>query len=320
MRRIITLTMNPTVDMSADIDHVVAGRKLRCASPRREPGGGGINVSRALRNLGGESAAVYPAGGEMGDLLRRLLDGEGIDHIPVTIAGETRENVNIMETATGRQFRFGMPGPELREKEWRGCIDAVVRMEPAEAYVVASGSLPPGVPDDFYAALARAVKEAGGWFVLDAPGEALAAAVEEGVYLVKPNMREFRRLACREIDCDEEQEAAAREIVERGGAEVLVVSQGAAGVLVATGHGCVRFRSPVVPVRSRVGAGDSMVAGMVSSLALGNALEEAVRFGVAAGAAAVMTPGTELCRGEDAVRLYERMIVHAAHGAAPAAE
>jgi len=308
MKKVITLAMNPAVDMSAEVSHVVAQRKLRCKKPRREPGGGGINVSRAIRNLKGKSSAVYPVGGEIGDLLKRLLEEEGVDHFPVEIKGETRENLAIMETATERQYRFGMPGPRLHEEEWRKCLDAVVRMVTDESYVVASGSLPPGVPDDFYAHLAAGVKESGGLMVLDASGESLVAAVEEGVYLVKPNMREFRRLAGHDIDYDAQQEEAAREIVAGGGAEVVVVSQGAAGVLSADAEGIRRFRSPAVPVRSRVGAGDSMIAGIVYSLALGNLLEEAIRFGVAAGAAAVMTPGTELCRGEDTLDIYEKMI------------
>ncbi len=307
MKRVITLTMNPAVDMSGEIEHVVADRKLRCGATRREPGGGGINVSRALRNLGGKSSAVYPAGGEMGDLIRRLLDEERISHLPVVIEGQIRENVSIIETATGQQFRFVMPGPSLTGDDWRRCIDTVVRMEPENAYVVASGSLPPGVPDDFYANLAGAVKKAGGRMLLDAPGDQLAAAMEEGVYLIKPNRREFKQLAEGRTHYDTEQEEAAREIANSGGAEIIVVSMGAAGALAATSEGCQRYRSPAVPLRSKVGAGDSMMAGIVFSIALDNVLDEAIKFGVAAGAAAVMTPGSELCRGEDAARLYELM-------------
>jgi len=307
MKRIITLTMNPSVDLGAELDHVVADRKLRCEGPRREPGGGGLNVSRALRNLENSSSAVYPAGGEMGSLLSKLLDEEEIDHYPVSIKEHTRENINIMENNTDRQFRFVMPGPELTEKEWRECIDTVTRMEPSGAFVVASGSLPPGVPDDFYAILARTVKKAEGKLIIDAPGEALAGAMEEGVYLIKPNRREFRHLAGREMHCDADQEECAEDIVGNGGAEIVVVSLGAAGALAATGDGAFRYHSPPVPLESKVGAGDSMVAGIVSSLSQGNSPEEAVRFGIAAGAAAVMTPGTELCRGEDASRIYARM-------------
>ncbi|MFO7915328.1 MAG: 1-phosphofructokinase family hexose kinase [Candidatus Krumholzibacteriales bacterium] len=307
MNKIITLTVNPSVDMNAEIDHVVAERKLRCRNPVREPGGGGLNVSRALNNMEAASSAIYPAGGEMGNLLSSLLDKEDIDHYPVSIGGETRENINIQEKRTGRQFRFVMPGPELHEKEWRECIDTVRRMEPSGALVVASGSLPPGVPGDFYAILARAVKEAEGRLILDAPGEELDAALEEGVFLIKPNRREFRHLASREIDSARDQKEAAGEIVKKGMAEIVVVSLGAAGAVAATASGSFRYHSPPVPLESKVGAGDSMMAGIVYGLSNDYRTEDAVRLGIAAGAAAVMTPGTELCRGKDVFRIYEKM-------------
>lgn len=320
MERIVTLTMNPAIDMSTRIDHVVADRKLRCAAPRYEPGGGGINVSRALRRLETGSEAVFPAGGETGDLLRRLLAEEGVDAFDVPVEAPTRMNVIVSEAASGRQFRFGMPGARLEEDDWRRCLDTVTRLDPGSAYVAASGSLPPGVPEDFYAALARTVKEAGGRMVLDTSGPALAAAVGEGVYLVKPNMRELRSISGADIVDDTDLEEAARAIVSSGGARIVVVSRGAAGVVLATEEGVEWFRAPTVPVESRVGAGDSMVAGIVSSLALGNRLEEAVRYGVAAGAAAVMTPGSELCRAEDVLSLYERMLLRAEAGTPPAPE
>ena len=307
MKNILTLTVNPSVDMNAEIDHVVAERKLRCRNPVREPGGGGLNVSRALNNMEAGSSAIYPAGGEMGNLLSRLLDAEDLDHHPVSIEGETRENINIQEKKTGRQFRFVMPGPELREEEWRECIDAVTRMEPSGAFVVASGSLPPGVPGDFYAILARAVKEADGRLILDAPGEELDAALEEGVFLIKPNRREFRHLASREIDSTRDHQKAAEKIVKEGKAEIVVVSLGAAGAVGATGSGSFRYHSPPVPLESKVGAGDSMVAGIVYGLSNDYQTEDAVRLGIAAGSAAVITPGTELCRGEDVFRIYEKM-------------
>jgi 6-phosphofructokinase 2 len=307
MSRIITLTMNPSVDLNALIGHVVAERKLRCEKPSREPGGGGLNVSRALNNMGRGSSAIYPAGGEMGRLLSNLLEEDGIDHYPVSISGSSRENINIHESNTGRQFRFLMPGPEIPRERWRECIDTVTRLEPSGALVVASGSLPPGVPEDFYAILARSVRKAEGRLILDAPGEELDAALEEGVFLIKPNRREFRSLACREIDCASDMKEVAEEIVESGRAAMVVVSLGAAGALAATGSGSFRYHAPPVPLESKVGAGDSMVAGIVYGLAEDYSAEEAVRLGIAAGAAAVMTPGTELCRKEDVFRIYREM-------------
>jgi len=311
MQRIVTLTMNPTIDKSASVPHVAADRKLRCESPRHEPGGGGINVSRAIGRLGGESLALYPAGGPIGHMLRDLLDQEGVEHLPVEIEGMTRENLTVLDESADRQFRFGMPGPTLQEEEWQRCLDQLSTTEPEPAYIVASGSLPPGMPQDFYARVAHLGKDVSSRVIVDSSEEPLSAAADAGVYLLKPNMRELGQLAGYDIGDESEQEAVARELVENGQAEVIVVSLGAAGALLVSKRRLARFRAPTVSIKSKIGAGDSMVAGIALALARGQALEDAVRFGVAAGAAAVTTPGTELCRRQDTERLYERMLADA---------
>lgn len=306
MQKITTVTMNPTLDKSSSIEQVVPERKLRCQTLRREPGGGGINVARAIHKLGGQSVAIYAAGGPPGEVLQQLLEEEGIDHRAIPIENWTRESLVVLEEATDRQYRFNLPGPTLDEKEWQQCLDTLAESAVKTDYLVASGSLPPGVPDDFYARLARKAKENDSRFVLDTSTRAaLRLAGQEGVYLIKPNLREFRELVDSELAEEAEQEAAARDIVEKGQSQVVVVSLGAAGVILATKTGVERLRAPTVSIKSKVGAGDSTVAGIVLGLARGKALREAVRFGVAAGAAAVMTPGTELCRLEDTERLYE---------------
>ena len=307
MQTILTLTMNPSVDKSSRVDNVVPERKLRCESPRYEPGGGGINVSRAIRRLGGESVTVYPAGGPSGQMLRDLLDKEGLGHHPIQIKGWTREDFIVREESTDQQFRFGMPGPVLQDKEWNRCLSEVPRIDPNPYYIVASGSLPPGVPKDFYARVARLAKDLGAKLVVDTSGEALSLALREGVFLIKPNLRELKEVAEHEIEDELQQEDLARHIVSSGQSEVVVISLGVAGALAVTEEGCERLRAPTVSIKSRVGAGDSMVAGIVLSLTRGLSLKDAVIFGVAAGAAAVMTPGTELCRREDAERLYKHM-------------
>jgi 6-phosphofructokinase 2 len=307
MQSIVTLTMNPSIDINSSVDHVVAERKLRCKPPRYEPGGGGINVSRAIQILGGESLALYPAGGYYGRMLQDLLDREGLNHSSFPIRGLTRETLIISEESTGQQFRFGMPGPTFGEAEWQHCLDRLFSLDPKADYVVASGSLPPGVPKDFYARIGNWSKGHGGKVIVDTSGEALHLALEAGVYLIKPNMRELGELANHEIEDEVELERVAMEMVERGKSEVVVVSLGAAGALMVSKDGYEHFRTPTVPIKSKVGAGDSMVAGIARSLAQGKTLREAVRFGVAAGAAAVMTPGTELCRREDTERLYQQM-------------
>jgi 6-phosphofructokinase 2 len=308
MQTVITLTMNPTLDKSATVVNVVAERKLRCEPPRHEPGGGGVNVSRAIQRLGGESLALYPAGGPTGQMLQDLLDQEGLNHHPIPIENLTRQNLTVLEESTGQQFRFGMPGPMLRDAEWQRCLDELSGIDPKSDYIVASGSLPPGVAEDFYARVARLARDLGSRTLVDTSEEALCLAAREGVYLLKPNMRELRQLAGCEIKDESEQEAVAEEIVESGQAEVVVVSLGSAGALLVSSEGSERLRAPTVPIESKIGAGDSMVAGIVLGLARGQALPDAVRFGMAAGAAAVMTHGTELCRREDTERLYERMI------------
>lgn len=307
MKSIVTITMNPAIDKSSSVDHVVAEHKLYCTPPRFEPGGGGINVSRAIKKLGGDSHAVYPCGGATGETLKLLLDQEGLRHTAVRIKDWSRENLIVLEEATGQQYRFGMPGPQMEEREWQECLDELFSSNPAPDYVVASGSLPPGVPDDFYARIAKLGRTHGSKVIVDTAGEPLRLALREGVYLIKPNIREFREF----VGAGSEEEPAvlemAQKIIADGLCEVISISLGAAGVTMISKAGVERMHPPTVPIISKVGAGDSMVAGTVLALARGEGVHEAVRFGVAAGTAAVMTPGTELCRREDAERLYRQM-------------
>ncbi len=307
MPRIWTVTVNPAVDKSSAVDNVVPERKLRCQEPRFEPGGGGLNVSRAIAKLGGESVAFYLAGGPPGLLLDRLLQEEGISCESIRTEGFTRDNLIVLENTTGLQYRFGMPGPLLRQAEWENLLEKLMGCGPKPEFVVASGSLPPGVPKDFYGRIARKVREFGAKPIVDTSGEPLARAVEAGLFLIKPNLRELEALTGKSLSGEEEQEAWTRRIVEEGGSEIVVVSLGAAGVIAAWKGGWERVRAPTVPIRSKVGAGDSTVAGMVLGLERGLSVPDAIRFGVAAGAAAVMTPGTELCRREDTESLYRRI-------------
>ena len=307
MSPIVTLTLNPAIDKNTSIDRVVPEDKLRCESPTREPGGGGLNVSRVVQRLGGESSAFYTAGGPTGSMLEGLLDEEDLDHTPLPTDDWTRENLIVSETSTDRQYRFGMPGPTLTADELEACLDALRTLDPAPDYLVASGSLPPGVPDDTYARVAEAAHTLNARAILDTSGTALRKARTAGWYLLKPNLRELEHLAGRALETEPEQRDAAREFIDRGWCQVVVLSLGAAGALLITADRTKHVRSPTVPIKSRVGAGDSMVAGLTLALARKLELIDAVRFGVAAGAAAVMTPGTELCRRPDTERLFEQM-------------
>lgn len=307
MRSIITLTMNPALDISIAVERVEKGHKLRAGQAFFDPGGGGINVSRVVHRLGGRSTALYAVGGPTGHACRELLEAEGIQGHPVPIDAPTRPDVTVDETSTGEQFRFVAQGPEFRDSEWRACLDALVEQVEPEAYLVASGSLPPGVPDDFYGRVARLAKERRARCVIDTSGRPLKAALEEGVFLVKPNRREMQELIAMDLATEEEEERAARKLADGGASEIVALTLGANGAVFAWSGGMVRISAPKVETRSAVGAGDSFVGALVLKLAQTGELEEAFRYAVAAGAAALMTPATELCRRNDVERLYREM-------------
>jgi 6-phosphofructokinase 2 len=291
-----------------DVPHLIADRKMRCGTPAYLPGGGGVNVSRAIRHLGGESTALFLAGGETGDLLSTLLQRESIATNCIRIDEPTRENVNVLDRGSRKEYRFSVPGPHVGQEEWMHCLRAIHSVSPAPDYVVASGALPPGVPVDFYGRLATLATTAGFKLLIDTFGEPLRHAAAHGTFLLKPNAGELAAMA------DESGpfstgllERAARAIVDTGRSEVIVISAGAAGAILVDGTGARRVPAPVVRLVSRVGAGDSMMAGIVLALARGSDIDEAVAFGVAAGTAAVMRPGHQLCTREDTERLFEAM-------------
>jgi 6-phosphofructokinase 2 len=303
LRSILTLTVNPALDISTSTDQVVGEHKMRCGRSRLDPGGGGINVSRVIQELGGHSLAVYAAGGPTGHAYRKLIEAEGIAALVVPLEGSTRESFTVDEDSTGKQFRFVLQGPELSEVEWRACLARVKESIPHDGYVVASGSLPPGVPDDFYARVARLARDRDARYIVDASGPALAEALAESVYLVKPSERELGELVGSALDTEEDQIAAARSLVERGSAEFVALTLGGAGAVLASAKEVIRFPVPKVVVRSTVGAGDSFLGAFVMRIAQGHDETAAFRAAVAAGSATVMTPATELCHRIDVERL-----------------
>jgi len=232
MQSIATLTLNPTIDKSATTDSVAAEIKIRCEQPKFDPGGGGINVSRAIKKLGGDSTAIYTAGGPQGELLKMLLAREDITETVVPIENYTRENLTVFEASTTQQYRFGMPGPELSTQEWIDCLDAVLNSQ--ADFMVASGSLPPGVPDHFYATLSQQCSERGLKVIVDTSGKALEKAARAGVYLLKPNLRELELLSGEAIQSDENLTNVVRTLIADGMAEVFVVSMGAQGAILIT--------------------------------------------------------------------------------------
>ena len=212
---IVTLTINPALDVSTSTERVRPEHKMRCGPSRVDPGGGGINVSRVIRRLGGQSTAIYALGGPTGQAYRQLLEAEGIIGRVIPIGGSTRENVTIDEASTGDQFRFVLQGPQLSDREWQAALDATEDASRLGGYIVLSGWLAPGVPDDFYAQATRAAHRHGARAVVDASGEALEAALDEGVFLIKPSGRELGELVGATLTTIEDRVAAAEELVRR---------------------------------------------------------------------------------------------------------
>lgn len=306
MPGIVTLTLNPAVDKNSEVQQVLAERKLRCEEPEYQPGGGGLNVARAIAELGGDVAAYWTCGGVIGQLLRQLLDDEQVAHTPIEIEAQSRENLIVYERSSGLQYRFGMPGARLKPDEIEACIDMLRAIEPPPDYLVLSGSLPPSVDDALYAKVADAMPSPCR-VVLDTSGTPLQRGLDAPVYLIKPNMRELGQLAGREVEDDSQIHSVARSLIDQAKVEVVVTSLGSGGAVLTTADEHRHVRAPTVSIRSKVGAGDSMVAGMVFALSQGKPLADALRFGVAAGSAAVMTGGTELCRREDVERIFREM-------------
>jgi len=307
MRPILTLTMNPALDVFLETPRLRPNGKLRCARPNYLPGGGGVNVSRAIRRLGGISTAMFPAGGAVGNRLIELLARETIEMHVVRIAEETRENVNVIEAETGLDFRFIVPGPQLGIEEWRQLLDAIRSLTPRPDYVVASGTLPPGVPAGFYSRLSTLCHQLGIRLIVDTSGEALRYTGGKGTFLMKPNVGELMAASRSGELSDAAVANAAQSLVDDGRSEVVVVSAGSGGAIVADRQGTRHIAAPVVPIGSRVGAGDSMVAGIALALTNGLSIDDAVMFGVAAGSAAVMTHHHQLCRFDDTVRLFNEL-------------
>jgi 6-phosphofructokinase 2 len=302
---IVTLCMNPALDITTSTGVVRPTEKLRCAGVRYDPGGGGINVAHVAAVLGAQAMTVFPAGGPAGELVHRLLVAEGLALHRVSIGGSTRESFTVNETSTSAQYRFVLPGPELTIGEQTECLLQLRRAAGSARFMVASGSLPPGVPDDFYQQVAGVCAELGVKFLLDTSGGGLTH-VKAGVFLLKPSVRELRECLGLALRDEAEQLAAARELVTRGVAECVLVSLGSQGALLVTAGQAHRFAPVDVPPGSGVGAGDAMVAGVAVGLTRGWPLTEAVRLGVAAGAAMLLTPGSAPCTREDAERLFSQ--------------
>ncbi|HZU63071.1 MAG TPA: 1-phosphofructokinase family hexose kinase [Novosphingobium sp.] len=306
--RIATLTMNPAIDGACEAEAVFPTHKIRTHAERYDPGGGGINVARVLARLGHAVEVAYLAGGATGALLDELLDQHGLERCRIPIHDHTRQSLSVFERSTGREFRFVPDGPLLAESEWQAAFDhclALGREGGPHGWLVASGSLPRGVPVDFYARLAQGLAGSGLRLAVDTSGPALAAAMAAGgLFLAKPSQGEFEALVGRKLENAEAVGRAALELVRAGKAAHVAVSMGHEGAVLAHAGGVLIHPALDVPVKSATGAGDSFVAGLLHGFLLGEEAAGALRWAMAAGAAAVLNPGTDLCHPEDLQRLH----------------
>ncbi|MET3614811.1 6-phosphofructokinase 2 [Rhizobium aquaticum] len=300
---ILAVALNPSVDVSSDAGRVVSTRKVRTHNQRRHAGGGGVNVARGVAMLGGHPQLLMMCGGETGALLIDALAGTGIDVSTVRTAEPTRLAFMVYEEETGLEYRFVPDGPAVTSEEIEAAMD-VVRAFKGD-FLVLSGSLPREAPDYTYARMAAVAASAGVKVVLDTSGKALVTTLKQTkVFLVKPSLSELETIAGKKLD-ERGIAETARLIVEEGWADYVTVTLGRSGALLVGRDISLRLPAIHVPVRSAVGAGDSFLAALVWKLEEGAPIEEAFRFGLAAGAAAALTPGTELCRREDVFAIYE---------------
>ena len=302
---ILTVTLNPAIDKSTITDLIQPEAKQRCTDVLNEPGGGGINVSKALKKLEAASVALFPAGGHNGEMLKSLLTAEKIPFHSINSSVETRENWVVLESETNHQFRFTFPGKSIEEQVIKNLIDDILSYSPA--YIVASGSLPPGLPDYFYGLIVKTANAVGAKCIVDTSGPALQALQGKHAFLIKPNISEL----CKMLNIDKlqtnEVPDAAQQAVRDGFAELIAVSMGPDGAWLVTADKKYFALAPIVKKKSTVGAGDSMVAGITYMLQQQQPLQQVINFGVACGSAATMNEGTQLFKIEDVQNLYEQM-------------
>jgi 6-phosphofructokinase 2 len=292
--RVITLTFSPALDVATSVDVVTPTRKLRCTAPRQEPGGGGINVARVVQRLGTDAVAVAPLGGDRGRQMAEQLRDEGVTVEQISVDHPIRQSFAVTEQSTGHQYRFVLPPQRLDPGAADRCVNAACDLASSARCIVVSGSIDLPHVGDVLRHIVEAVRPVP--VLIDTSGDALVAALVSGAALVKPSARELADVASRSLDTEDDIVAAATEVIERSTVEALLVSIGAGGaVLVRPDRPPIRFRAPTVRVRSTIGAGDSLVGGIAAGLASDPNLIDAIRLGIAAGTAAVLTEGTALC-------------------------
>lgn len=305
---IYTVTLNPSVDRQLTVPSLSYDTVLRASSWRIDPGGKGFNVSRMLMALGTQSTALGFAAGKSGEWLRDRLEAAGIATDFVWVEGETRTNISIINESNSRYIKVNEPGPEISAESQTRLAEQVSQLAQPGDWWVLAGSLPPGVPATIYADLIERVRAAGAHAVLDTSGPALQAGCEAGPHLVKPNDVEAAALTGLPVTNHAERIAAAARIHAMG-VDHVVISLGKEGALLANSADSLLASSPRITERNPIGAGDSMVGGLVWSLAREQPLSEALRWGIACGAASAAQDGTAVGTWEQVQSLAEQVVV-----------
>lgn len=304
---IATITLNPSLDEWVTLPSLRLGALNRAQGFARYPGGKGINVSRVMHELGADTVAFALAGGDDGMIFRRLVERVGLRLTLVAVDGTTRNNYKIRATAPNRLTEINTPGPRVSARVLQVLRRRLFHLRPRPQGLVFSGSLPPGAPPSIYQRWIRHARRLGIPAVLDASGEALRLGVKARPWMMKPNRQEAEELLGLRLARRAQMVQAVRRLARA--AEVVVLSLGKDGALLARGEGVWHAAPPRVAVDSAVGAGDSLVGGMVAGWMWGQPLLDAFRLGVASGAATAMTPGTELCHRADVRRLLSRVVI-----------
>ena len=304
MSKILTITFSPSIDKSAKINALVPDKKMQCQKLNTEPGGGGINVARVISRLGSNVTAVFPSGGFTGMYFNHLLESENVPFVSIQTKKETRENFVILDETTNLEYRFGMPSNEIDAKELEILISVIDNQENL-GFIIASGSLPPGIPSDIYEQLSKIAKLKNAKFIVDTSGDALKNALTEGVYLLKPNLEELGTLIGIKNLKTDNIEKAAKDLINENKIEIVVVSLGANGAMLATTNETYFIKPPKVKVKSTVGAGDSMVAGIVFGLSKNLTLKECLEYGIACGTATTINIGSALCEKKQVEKLLK---------------
>lgn len=299
--KVLTVTLNPSIDIGTEADEVITDQKTRCASPFFDPGGGGINVSRVLNRLGIYSDALFTSGGYTGNLLKEMMKEEDIPAIPIESPDKTRQNIAIIDNSIGKQYRFVLPGLVSDLNIWESALQKIDELADQYDYIIASGSLPDGIPESAYSEIATIAKKHNSAFILDTSGSSLIKGIAQGAEFIKPNQEEFQEM--KQI-FGAATDSELCELLFKKGVKNIVHTLGKEKTLLITPESETSFTPPKIKLRSTIGAGDSFIGGMVAGLIKGYTKQQSVGYGISAAASTLQSEGTDLCDAAEVEEIY----------------